>query len=336
MTKKYIMLNILPMLLLFFSPYWVLAHVKWFTTVVPEKKILEDIINPLFLIVALFTAIILAMLPFILSKMHEWKWSQRIECRLKSYDTYTTYILKYGTAIAFMIQILSGTIFVPEFRIQAEILTWIIVLGIIIPLIIPHNISTTIGALGILILYIWLTLETNFLRTIDYIFYVAIAFALILNYMKLKKYSIPILYFFTGFSLIWVAMEKLVYPSMAVDVVMKHNVPTFGFPPDVFIVLCAFIEFAIGYLLIVGILNRTLAVIVTTIFMLTTLIFGVTEIIGHFMLHILLIIFLIEGATDYSMPIKMHEKRRAQSFCLFLNFFFVLFTILTSYYISTS
>lgn len=132
MIKKYITLNIL-VLLIFFSPHWVQAHVKWFTTVVPEKKNLENIINPLFLIVALLSAIILAMLPFILAKMNEWKWAQKTEIRLKSYDTHTKYILKYGTAIALIIQILSGTIFAPEFPIKSEILTWIIIVGIIFP-----------------------------------------------------------------------------------------------------------------------------------------------------------------------------------------------------------
>ncbi|EEM79981.1 hypothetical protein bthur0011_60870 [Bacillus thuringiensis serovar huazhongensis BGSC 4BD1] len=118
------------------------------------------------------------------------------------------------------------------------------------------------------------------------------------------------------------------------DILIKHHIHTFGFTPDIFIVLCAFIEIVIGYLLIIGILNRTLSIIVTAIFTLTTLIFGVVEVFGHFILHILLIIFLIEGAKDYPMPIRLHKNIILQVFFLFFNFFFLLFTILTLYYIS--
>ncbi|WP_238174878.1 hypothetical protein [Bacillus thuringiensis] len=332
MIRKYITLNII-IILICLSPHRTQAHVKWFTTIVPEKKNLEDIINPLFLIVALLSAVTIAILPFILAKMNECRWSQKIEIRLKSFDIYTNYILKYGTATALTIQILSGTIFAPEFPIQSGIIK-VIILGIISLLIIPHYIGTTISALGIIGLYIWLTVDTGFLRTIDYIFYIAIAISLLLSHRKYKKISIPILYFGTGFSLFWVAIEKLVYPSMAMDILIKHYIPTFGFTPDIFIVLCAFIEIVIGYLLIIGILNRTLSIIVTTIFTLTTLIFGVIEVIGHFILHILLIIFLIEGAKDYPMPIRLHKNIISQVFFLFFNFFFLLFTMLTLYYIS--
>ncbi|MDM5155929.1 hypothetical protein QUF88_19660 [Bacillus sp. DX1.1] len=332
MTKKYITIKILVITLIVFSPHWVKAHVKWFTTVEPEKKNLQDIINPLFMMVALLSAILLAILPFVLAKMTEWKWSQKTEARLKSYNNYSQYILKYGTAISLTLQILSGTLFAPEFPIQSEIIIWMI-WGIIISLTIPHYIATKIGAFGILSLYSWLTIEKCFTCTIDYIFYVAIAIALFLSHTKKEKWGIPILYFGTGFSLCWVAIEKLVYPLMAVDVVIKHSVPTFGFTPDVFILLCAFIEIIIGYLLLIGILNRTLAVIVTIVFILTTLIFGIPEIIGHFMLHIVLIVFLIEGATDYPMPIKIHEKRIKQVFFIFINFFFMLFTMLSLYYV---
>ncbi len=93
MIRKYITLNIIIILICLF-PQRTQAHVKRFTTIVPEKKNLEDIINLLFLIVALFSAVTLATLTFILAKMNEFRWSQRIEIRLKSFDIYTNYILK--------------------------------------------------------------------------------------------------------------------------------------------------------------------------------------------------------------------------------------------------
>ncbi len=64
--------------------------------------------------------------------------------------------------------------------------------------------------------------------------------------------------------------------------------------------MAAFIEFVVGYLLVVGILNRVLGLVVTLIFIMTTMLFGFTEIIGHFMIHIVLFIFIIEGVSFYS------------------------------------
>lgn len=333
MTKKplYIIACLIPLFL--FTPYFVNAHVKWFTTVEPVKSPIQDTVSIMFILVALLSATILTVLPFIITKMKRWIWAQKCEVKLQSYAPYSESILKYGTAIALIIQVLSGTIFALEFPTQSEIIIWVI-WGIIIALIIPHDIATKVGSLGILCLFCWITIDNCLECTIDYIFYIAIAINLFFS-SKLKKWKIPILYFFTGFSLCWVAMEKVVYPLMAIDVVIKHEVPTFGFPPDVFVLLCAFIEFVIGYLLFIGILNRTLAVVVTTIFIMTSLLFGVTEIIGHFMLHIVLIIFLFEGTNNYSMPIKLCNNKTQQVVFIFVQFILGLLALLLLYYIFT-
>ncbi|MFZ3590744.1 hypothetical protein ACOI1C_16195, partial [Bacillus sp. DJP31] len=65
--------------------------------------------------------------------------------------------------------------------------------------------------------------------------------------------GLPILYLGTGLSLCWIAVEKWVYPELTISIIQHHGVPKFGFPYDIFIVLAAFIEFIVGYLLVVGI-----------------------------------------------------------------------------------
>ncbi|PFA69407.1 hypothetical protein [Bacillus cereus] len=113
MTKKRNVITFL-MIMFIFSPYWISAHVKWFTKVEqPEKKAMELIVDPLFIMVACCSMILLAGLPWISEEIMKWKWSQRIELKLHSYQNYSQHILKYGTALALTIQICSGTIFVP-------------------------------------------------------------------------------------------------------------------------------------------------------------------------------------------------------------------------------
>ena len=130
---------------------------------------------------------------------------------------------------------------------------------------------------------------------LDYGFYLAIIGVLLVGRTKWETAGFPFLYLGTGLSLCWVAVEKWVYPFMTIDIIERHHVPTFGFAPDLFVVLSAFIEFVVGYLLVVGIFNRVLAVALTILFILTTTIFGYTEVVGHAIIHIVLLIFIIEG-----------------------------------------
>ncbi|WP_123043127.1 hypothetical protein [Cohnella candidum] len=102
--------------------------------------------------------------------------------------------------------------------------------------------------------------------------------------------------------------------------------------PAVFIVLSAFIEFVVGYLLVVGILNRLLSIVLTCIFILTMMLFGYVEIVGHFMIHIVLILFIIEGMSFYKPPVDMHRTRIDRIVFVALNFLFVLATYLVLYY----
>ncbi|MED3681912.1 DoxX family membrane protein [Bacillus thuringiensis] len=297
MKRIYMKIEILLVILASLSPCWAYAHVKWFTKVAPERASMAEILNPLFIITVMLIVSLLLILPIIIKNMENWNWSQRVEANLKSFSNYSRCILIYGTAFALVFQLLSGYILAPEFHVSSNLLIGL-VWGIVLLLVIPNHIGTRIGGLGVILLYIGITLQYGFFNTLDYIFYIGIALTL---FFKNKKYSIMMLYFTTGFSLCWVAMEKIVYPSMAIDIIIGHDVPHFGFSPEVFVLLCAFIEFIIGYLLCMGILNRTLAAVITMIFISTTLIFGIKEIIGHFMLHVVFIVFIIEGSKDYPM-----------------------------------
>lgn len=313
------------------TPLLTNAHVKWFTDVIPKKESIENILSPLFMALTLVAALVLASLTVIIPRLTEWRVIKQLDTKLSSLRKYSRYILKYGTAIALIIQMLSGTLFAPEFHVNhtwITVLTWITI-GL---LLIPHHMFTKLGASILLGLFVYVTVHNGVFHMLDYGFYIAIIVVLLIGNTKVEKIGFPFLYLGTGLSLCWVAVEKWVYPSMSLDIVINHQVPTFGFAPAVFIVMAAFIEFVVGYLLVVGILNRVLGFVVTVIFMTTTMLFGVTEIIGHFMVHIILIIFIIEGVSFYNPPIKMHKTKLDQFIFVFLNFIFVLATTLIIYY----
>ncbi|MBB6452338.1 putative membrane protein YphA (DoxX/SURF4 family) [Salirhabdus euzebyi] len=329
MKKKQIIPAIF--LILIITPVTALGHVKWFATQTPVKEPIENILTPFFLLFALFIAILLGLLTQVLPKLMKIAWIQKTEKKLASYRHLSRYILKYGTAIALILQVLSSSVFAPEFKVTTMWEIYWIWITIAI-LVIPHHIATKIASLSLLVLFIKVLGNVGLFHILDYGYYLAIIGVLLIGKTKLEEWGFPLLYLGTGLSLCWVAVEKWVYPHLTVEIIHHHHVPTFGFEPEVFIVMAAFIEFIVGYLLVVGILNRVLSVVVTILFVLTTTIFGYTEVVGHFMIHIVLLIFIIEGVSFYHPPVAMHTNILNKVIFVSLNFIFTLSTFLLIYY----
>ncbi|RXJ00403.1 DoxX family membrane protein [Anaerobacillus alkaliphilus] len=305
-------------------------HVKWFTEAAQVREPIENILTWEFFLLTIGIAAILAILPQIVPMLMELKVAKSFDRKLSRLEPYTGLILKYGTAIAIILQLLWDSILAPEIHLT----TFSLILGItvVILLLIPHHIATKIGAIGLFALFFDALLHIGLFHMLDYAFYLALAFALLTQRTRFERLGMPALYLGTGLSLCWVAVEKWVYQEMSVDIVINHAVPTFGFDPASFVLLSAFIEFVVGYLLVVGVLNRLLALVLTLIFVSTTMLFGLLEVIGHFIVHIILITFIIENTSFYNPPVQMHSRKIDQIIFIFLNFIFVLATILLIYY----
>lgn len=319
------------LLTILFTPFFANAHVKWFTEQEPIKISLEEVISPLFIILSVLIAIFLAIVPQIVPFFANFKLTKLLDGALDGWRKYSRQILKYGTAAALMIQVTSGTIFAPEFQLHSTLQIIFIWLAIGL-LLVPHHLATKLSALFLLGLFIDVMQTVGVFHMLDYGFYLAIIGVLIIGKTKFENLGFPFLYLGTGLSLCWVAVEKWVYPALSTEIIQAHQVPTFGVSPELFVILSAFIEFVVGYALVVGILNRFLSVVLTGVFIMTTMLFGFTEVIGHFMIHIVLIIFVIEGVGFYKPPIKIHKSRTDQMIFVFLNFIFVLATTVLIYY----
>ncbi|BBI31436.1 DoxX family membrane protein [Cohnella abietis] len=307
------------------------AHVKWFTDVKPVKEVLDNVLSPVFMSTAIAVALLLAILTQVLPAIMKISALGKLDHQVERLRPWSSYILQYGTALALLWSFLEGDLFAPEFAHPEGGVA--IALGLTIALLlIPHHISVKLGSLVLIGLYVYYIGEYGLFHMLDYGFYLAIAAALLFNRTNFERWSFPLLYLGTGLSLCWVAVEKWIFPAMSLDIIENHHVPTFGFPPAVFIVLAAFIEFVVGYLLVVGILNRLLSIVLTGIFIMTTMLFGYTEIVGHFMIHIILLLFIIEGVSFYKPPVDMHKTKLDRIVFVALNFLLVLATFLLLYY----
>ena len=92
-----------------------------------------------------------------------------------------------------------------------------------------------------------------------------------------------------------------------------------------FLMAAAFVEFSLGYLLIINLLQRPLALVITLVFFTTTMIFGKQEVIGHTPLHAALIVFLLEGpGATFAPPIALHRRMGLRTAFAAVNFLLLL------------
>lgn len=306
-------------------------HVKWFTDVVGVKEEIGNILSPVFMGTAVAVALLLAVLTQLLPSIMKISVLGKLDRQVEKLRPWSFTILQYGTAASLLWGLLEGGLFAPEFPAPEGIIN-IAVITTIILLLIPSPYSVKLASAVLIGLYVYYVVQYGLFHMLDYGFYLAIAAALTMYKTSYEKMAFPLLYLGTGLSLCWVAAEKWIYPTMSLDIVHHHGVPTFGFSPAVFIVLAAFIEFVVGYLLVVGILNRLLSIVLTFIFITTTMLFGYVEIVGHFMIHIVLILFIIEGVSFYKPPVDMHKTKLDRIIFVALNFLLVLAAFILLYY----
>ncbi len=184
--------------------------------------------------------------------------------------------------------------------------------------------TTWIVGIGMLIFYGMGVTYHGIFHMLDYIIYPAVALYFIFSSSKnekVKNLDLPVLYSGLGFSLCWVAFEKLIYPYWGLSVLEKAPQLTMGLDHQFFLTATAFVEFTLGYLLIICLLQRPLAIVITLVFFTTTVFFGKTEVIGHTILHGALLIFIVKGPGHYyQAPIRFHRSPWMRSIFASFNF----------------
>lgn len=188
-----------------------------------------------------------------------------------------------------------------------------------------------------LVLYLIGVAQFGPLYMLDYFLFVGVAAYLMLadvRHERVRALRIPALYFAVGFSLCWVALEKVIYPDWGLYVLQQNPELSLGFDIRFFLLGAAFVEFALGYLLIIGLLERPMALVITLVFFMTTLVFGKLEVIGHTIIHASLIVFLLEGPGNvYPRPVDLHRRLPLRMAFASVNFIFLLIVLIVPYHL---
>jgi hypothetical protein len=257
---------------------------------------------------------------------------QQVNDWLASYKDNSVLIMRVATGMVLLLSWQGEALLMPELTVEQGWIGWfqfVLVLLLLFPQ------TTPLAGIGLIFLYgVGIVLFRPF-HMLDYIMYVGAGWFLAVsqsNNARIYGTRLPALYFTVGFSLCWVALEKLVYPQWGLYILEQNPQLALGFDIEFFLVGAAFVEFALGYLLIINLLQRPLALVITLVFFMTTLVFGRVEVIGHLLIHAALIVFLIEGSGEvYRAPIMFHRRVPMRMAFATVNFVLLLVVLLLPY-----
>ena len=288
-----------------FLPSLAWAHVKWFSqfTYGDRPRTLAETTTLSFWALTLLSVVTIGGLVYLDKWLRAVPFGARLEAWLGTYQRDSMSVMRVGVGAALLLAWQASTILAPELPELHAALGWA-QFAIVLLLLIPRTVP--IAGLALAALWIYAAARFGLFHLLDYTFYLGIAFVLAVcrtPHARLRALGLPALYLAVGFSLFWVALEKLVYPDWALYVLSQHPGLAMGLPLEFFLVGAAFVELSLGHLLILGLLGRTLALTITIVFLITSSVFGgKLEITGHTPVHAALIVFILEGAGHAYRP----------------------------------
>ena len=310
------------------------AHVKWFSkfSFADRPRSLPEAMTPLFFGLMALSMAVIGLLVLADRWLAQHDTFQRFERWMSDHKEQSTLVMRVAMGATFLLCWQADAILVPELKIGTPLIGWIqFVLALL--LIFPQ--TTPLAGLGLGALYLYGATRFGFFYMVDYAHYVGIAIFLALSQVsaeRIRAMRLPILYLTVGFSLSWLALEKIIYPDWALYLFQQTPQLVMGLPVSFFLTSAAFVEFSLGYLLIICLFQRPLALVITLVFFTTTAVFGKVEIIGHTTLHAALIIFLLNGpGTVYRAPITFHSRTPLRVAFASINFALILGLMLVAY-----
>ncbi|HLR33318.1 MAG TPA: hypothetical protein VK074_12575 [Fodinibius sp.] len=311
-----------------------IAHVKWFSdfSFADEPLTLAEAIDTTFLLLLLLSAVVIGALVYVDRQFREAVWFHRVNNWLKRQSAHSLTVMRVAAGAVLLLSWQADAMLVPEMTITAQWIGWF---QFILALLLLFRKTVPLAGLGLILLYGMGLVEFGFFHMLDYPMYAGAGYYfLVINSRSdpIKGTGLPALYLTVGFSLCWVALEKIIYPQWGLYVLQQNPQLAMGFDLDFFLTGAAFVEFSLGYLLIICLLQRPLALVITLVFFTTTMVFGKLEIIGHTLIHGALIVFLFEGPGNiYRAPITFHKRRTLRVMFASVNFILLLSILISAY-----
>jgi hypothetical protein len=310
------------------------GHVKWFADFSFNDRplSLSEAVGPLFYFLTALSVVVIGAMVFLDEKIKEWALYQSIDAWLQERKGNSLLIMRIVTGATLLLSWQGDAVLVPELEVTASWVGWA---QFLLAFMLLFDRLVKYSGAGLILLYIFAIFQYGAFHMLDHLLFAGAGYFLMVSQSEnaiIRETRLPALYATVGFSLCWLAIEKIIYPQWALYILEQNPELTLGLDVDFFLMSAAFVEFALGYLLIICLLQRPLALVITLVFFSTTLIFGKVEIIGHTLAHGALIVFLLEGPGRlYKAPIKFHDKLSLRTAFGAVNFAVLLAVLLFAY-----
>ncbi|MEM8923515.1 MAG: DoxX family membrane protein [Actinomycetota bacterium] len=308
------------------------AHVKWFSNFDfrDPPRTLGEVIDVGFLALLALAAVVIGALPAVDRWLETIAPYQAVNEWLNDRRHYSIDVVRYSMAAVLLITWANEALLTPEL---AEPIEWVGWLEFWLAIALLSGRGNQVAGVGLFVLWAIGVYQYGAFHMLDYLHVLGIGGFLLLRgeeREEVRGLALPVLYLSVGFSLMWLGFEKLVYPEWSFAILDSRPVLRLGLPAEVFLDLAAFVEIGLGFLLIIGLLGRPLALVITIVFILTTIVFGRVEVIGHTAVHAALVVFLLHGpGRTYPAPIAIHRNLAARMSFAGVNF--VLLTLLIGF-----
>ncbi|AKJ28581.1 hypothetical protein AAW51_1890 [Caldimonas brevitalea] len=279
------------------------AHVKWFSKVVncvsSPLDIAQVVASPLF--AALFCAALVVMATvFTVDKQVRRRCKGRPPPALLSGASgaaAASALLRAGVAVYFVCVPWYAQdrpfLLTPELTSGAA---WVPAVQLTVAVAVLWRSSVPVAAAGIGVLYACAVWSYGWFHLLDYLYFVGIAAFLVLDALQRDTSAVlrfDLLRLSVGFSLMWVSIEKWVYPEWSYDL-LEHQLRqvTMGLDSQFVVMSAGFVEFCLAFLLVFGGLSARVSSLVLLALLVGAIpLAGVLDAIGHAPLLVVLLIF---------------------------------------------
>lgn len=206
------------------------AHVKWFMKNGADSAPLTflELNHASFWALLALSIVTLALLVFVDRKFENWGPYQKLDTFLDQYSDRSTLILRVFAGASLLLEWQADSMIAPEIHTPTEFWGWLQLALAICLLLRP---LVPLAGLGMIVIFGRSVAQIGMFHMLDYVFYFGVGFALLVSNSaepRIKDLTLPALFGGLGFSLCWVALEKLFYPMWGLDVLHQHPALTMG------------------------------------------------------------------------------------------------------------
>ncbi len=312
-----------------------LAHVKWFSRNVELQDVplpLREVATPTFFGLVVLSIAVVIGLTLLDDPLQRLTVYQRLRELLKEREGRAEAVMRVAIGMSLLLSWSANVVLAPDLPHELALVSWVQFAAILC--LFDRRTSPVAGGL-VWLLYAIGVQQFGLFHMLDYFAFLGVGFYLLFKASgsaRVRAWVKPVLFGTTGLSLAWLALEKLVYPTWGLALLAQNPVLGLNLPPAFFLTSAAFVEFSLGFLLLLGVLGRPLAFIITLVFFLTTMVFGKHEVVGHLILHGVLIVFMLEGTSGpIAPPFRLHRAKALRVAFVGVNFAVLLGGLLFAY-----